>query len=221
MKTLSAAGALAPLRTIKRKYVAWLTSQITAEQDRRRLLERKLVPATLGQEAILAEEAQIENGVGTPENIMVGAHSFVRGRLIAFPPNGQISIGEWCYVGHRTELWSMNSISIGNRVLIAHNVSIVDHTAHSRDPKERHAHFRHILDKGHPTNPADLPGIYSTPIVVEDDVWISFGVTVLRGVRIGAGSIIAAGSIVSSDVPPGVIYRCEVNPIITPLKRDK
>ena len=33
------------------------------------------------------------------------------------------------------------------------------------------------------------------PIVIEDDVWISFGVTVLKGVRIGAKSVISAGSI--------------------------
>ena len=54
-------------------------------------------------------------------------------------------------------------------------------------------------------------------IVIEDDVWISFGVTILKGVRIGCGSIIAAGSLVTDDVPPGMIYRCKVEPIISPI----
>jgi maltose O-acetyltransferase len=175
------------------------------------------VIAELGPEAVLAEEAVVENGTGRSEAITVGAHSFVRGKLLTFPPGGQISIGEWCYIGHRTELWSMSSISVGNRVLIAHNVSIVDHTAHSRRPAERHDHLRHILESGHPIRAEELPGVHTSPIIIDDDVWISFGAIILRGVHIGAGSIIAAGSIVTKDVPAGVMYRCEVNPIITPL----
>ena len=55
-------------------------------------------------------------------------------------------------------------------------------------------------------------------IVIEDDVWISFGVTVLKGVRIGAKSVISAGSIVTNDVPPGSIYRNKIEPIIEPLR---
>ena len=39
-------------------------------------------------------------------------------------------------------------------------------------------------------------------IVIEDNVWIGYGVIVLGGVRIGEGAIIQAGSVVVSDVPP-------------------
>jgi maltose O-acetyltransferase len=39
-------------------------------------------------------------------------------------------------------------------------------------------------------------------IVIEDDVWIGAGVTVLAGVRIGHGSVVGAGSVVTKDVPP-------------------
>lgn len=38
-------------------------------------------------------------------------------------------------------------------------------------------------------------------IVVEDDVWIGYGATVLSGVSIGQGAIIAAGAVVTRDVP--------------------
>lgn len=44
------------------------------------------------------------------------------------------------------------------------------------------------------------------PIIIEDDVWIGFGCTILSGVHIHQGAIIAAGSIVYSDVPPYAIY---------------
>lgn len=43
------------------------------------------------------------------------------------------------------------------------------------------------------------------PIVVEDDVWIGFGTTVMSGVKIGKGAVIAAGSVVVKDIPPYAI----------------
>lgn len=39
-------------------------------------------------------------------------------------------------------------------------------------------------------------------IVIDDDVWIGFGCTVLSGVHIGQGAIIAAGAVVTKDVSP-------------------
>lgn len=168
--------------------------------------------------ASLMPEAEINNLSGNPECIIVGKNSNIRGRLLTYGHGGRISIGDWCYVGVRTEIWSMESISIGNRVLISHNVNIHDGTAHSMDHIERHKHYRHIIEKGHPHMPSELPGVQSAPIVIEDDVWISFGVTILRGVTIGKRSVIAAGSVVVKDVPPDSVYRCSLSPIITPIK---
>lgn len=42
-------------------------------------------------------------------------------------------------------------------------------------------------------------------IIVDDDVWIGYGATILSGVHIGQGAIIAAGAIVTKDVPPYAI----------------
>ncbi|WP_397445428.1 acyltransferase [Polaribacter sp. R77954] len=42
--------------------------------------------------------------------------------------------------------------------------------------------------------------------IVEDDVWIGNGCTILAGVTIGMGSIIAAGSVVSRSIPPCEIW---------------
>jgi len=114
----------------------------------------------------------------------------------------------------------MDSIQIGNRVLISHDVNIHDGTGHSTDPNERHEHFKKIITESHPKTWDEMPGVNSSPIIIEDDVWISFGVTILKGVRIGARSIIAAGSIVSKDVPPDSVYRCEITPIITSIKKE-
>lgn len=43
------------------------------------------------------------------------------------------------------------------------------------------------------------------PIIVDSDVWIGEGVTVLSGVHICQGAIIGAGSVVSKNIPPYAI----------------
>jgi acetyltransferase-like isoleucine patch superfamily enzyme len=198
-----------PLKQLKQHFFRWFARQLAT-------LPRNFV-ATLGKESVISAEGSIENIRGNAEYIRLGDHSFVRGRLLTYAHGGHIHIGDWCYVGVRSEIWSMDSITIGNRVLIAHDVNINDGSAHSMNPQERHIHYQHILKTGHPRTWAEMPGVTSAPIIIEDDVWISFGVTILAGVRIGARSIIAAGSLVTKDVPPDTLYRCEVTPIMRPL----
>jgi len=197
--------------SVKKRAISWLAHELEIERKRLRRVE----DCTLGAGSLLMHEAEIGNMAGDPDRIKIGANSYIRGRLQTYGHGGQVTIGDWCYVGVRSEIWSMNSIAIGNRVLIAHDVNIHDGTAHSTNAAERHKHFRAIIEQGHPKSIKDLPGIQSAPIVIEDDVWISFGVTILRGVRIGAGSIISAGATVTRDVPPGVVYRCEITPVIS------
>lgn len=201
------------IRTISRKWQAALGP----ESGLRCYLRRLSAVAQIDATAVIGPEAKLENFAGEADRISVGPHSYIRGRLLTYGHGGRIKIGEWCYVGARTEIWSMDSIVIGDRVLIAHDVNIHDGTAHSRDRVERSAHFRHIAEKGHPSNVQDLPGVSSAPVIIEDDVWISFGVIILKDVRIGSGSIITAGSIVTRDVPPNVLFRCKVEPIIEAL----
>ena len=193
--------------------VSWLARELESE--------RKRVPGAdacrLEAGSVLLPESEVNNFSGDADHIRIGKNSHIRARLLTYGHSGEISIGDWCYIGIRTEIWSMASVAIGNRVLIAHNVNIHDGTAHSLHPLERHEHFRHIIEKGHPLVISDLPGVHSAPVVIEDDVWISFGATILRGVRIGRGSVIAAGSVVTQDVPPGVLYRNQDSPIIVPL----
>jgi maltose O-acetyltransferase len=43
------------------------------------------------------------------------------------------------------------------------------------------------------------------PIVLEDDVWVAHGATILPGVTIGRGAVIGAGAVVTGDVGPGML----------------
>jgi UDP-perosamine 4-acetyltransferase len=49
------------------------------------------------------------------------------------------------------------------------------------------------------------PGVtLSGDVVVEDEVHVGVGATVLQGRRLGAGCVVGAGAVVTRDVPPGV-----------------
>ena len=49
---------------------------------------------------------------------------------------------------------------------------------------------------------ADYEAWTKGKIVLEDDVWLGQGVTILSGVHVGKGACVAAGAVVSQDVPP-------------------
>lgn len=64
-----------------------------------------------------------------------------------------------------------------------------------------------ILAGRHDTSRTDIPMtaqgfLPDLPVVIDDDVWIGAGVTILPGRVVGAGSIVGAGSVVTKDVPP-------------------
>ena len=48
--------------------------------------------------------------------------------------------------------------------------------------------------------PGEGRGDSALPIVIEDEVWIGAGATILGGVRIGRGAVVAAGAVVGRDV---------------------
>ena len=151
--------------------------------------------------ASLHARARIINIGGRSELISIGDSSIIEGELLVFPHGGKISVGDWCYVGPGTRIWSDNTIAIGHRVMISHHVNIFDNLTHPINAAARHAQFRHIAKAGHP-GAIDLGG---KPVHIGDDAWISAGATVLRGVSIGQGSVIGAGAVVTRDVPAGVI----------------
>ena len=146
--------------------------------------------------------ARIDNILGDKNAIFIDANTIIGGQLLTFRHGGKIRIGEWCYLGENSRIWSAETVSIGSRVLISHGVNIHDTDSHPINAHERHEHFVSIATTGHP---ASMPNLVSKPIVIEDDVWIGCNALILKGVHIGHGSIIAAGSVVTKSVPEKVI----------------
>lgn len=92
-----------------------------------------------------------------------------------------------------TMIYSATSVTIGNYVKIGGGTHIADTNFHSLDYSNR----RRIK--------TDAMNTVSSPIVIEDDVFIGAGCFINKGVTIGARSIIAAGSVVVKSVPADCI----------------
>ena len=154
--------------------------------------------ASLGIAARLTATGRAINIGSRQGAINIGAHSLISGHLLTFAHGGRITIGDWCYVGADTRIWSASEILIGNRVLISYGVSIHDGDSHPLDPEARFAQTRAIITTGHPTN---ITSIRTSPVCIGDDAWIGFGATIMKGVTIGARAIVGARAVVRKDVP--------------------
>lgn len=101
-------------------------------------------------------------------------------------------------IANNVDIGWMTTIAVGSKVIIADNVRIAGRALLAGYP-------------GHPLDPQDRAlGLPETDlqvgdIILEKDVWLATGVSVMAGVRIGEGSIIAAGSVVTHDIPAMVL----------------
>lgn len=154
---------------------------------------------TIGEKSKFYEQAEVINIQGNKEKIKIGTNTHIRGILLLFAHNGNINIGNNCYIGFGTQIWSANDIKIGNDVLISHNCNIIDTNSHEDNYLERKESYIKMLSNGHPTENVNVK---SAPIRIEDHAWISFNVSILKGVTIGKGAIVGAGSVVLKNVEP-------------------
>ena len=164
-------------------------------------------------------DVTIINTKGNKADITIGAESAVLGHLATFPKSGKISIGQKCFIGENSRIWSAARIEIGDYVIISHNVNIHDSNSHSLDYAERKIEFDDIL----PSLKASYHDfdIKPSPIVIENDVWIGFNAVILRGVRIGRGAIIGACTVVTKDVPPFTVVAGNPMRIIQALEEQQ
>lgn len=163
--------------------------------------------ATIGINTRIFSEARISNNLNDKTKIVIGSNCDIRGELLTFGHGGEISIGNYSFVGEHTKIWSARRIEIGDRVLISHDVNIHDNNAHPMDSKLRHEDFKHISSIGL----QKVNDLREKEIVIGDDVWIGFNSTIMKGVKIGKGAIIGANTIINKDVPDFAV--CVGNPM--------
>lgn len=96
--------------------------------------------------------------------------------------NSEILIGDNCGFSG-TVIGCFSKITIGNNVNCGANTLITDSDWHLNDPRS-----------GQPK-----------PVSIGNNVWLGYGVMVMKGVSIGDNTVIGAGSVVTKDIPANVI----------------
>lgn len=121
----------------------------------------------------------------------VSGHVTISGRS-ASQETPTLRVGDNCDIGWQTTVAVGRRIELGNNVRIAGRAFLAGYPGHPLDAAAR--------AQGLPET-EDQVG----DIVLEDDVWLATGVSVMAGVRIGRGTVVAAGSVVTKDLPAGVL----------------
>ena len=147
----------------------------------------------LSQEAIKIT-MEINNKYHTEEEI-VDLFSKLTGRKTdksfrLFPPfytdcGKNIKIGKNVFINACCKFQDQGGITIGNGVLIGHNVT--------------------LATLNHDERPNYRQNIYPKPIKIGDNVWIGSNAAILSGITIGKGAIIGANSVVTKNVPANTI----------------
>lgn len=147
----------------------------------------------VSQEA-LKLTAELNGHYHTPEEIQE-LFSLLIGKPVdktfaMFPPfytdcGKNISVGKNVFINSGCRFQDQGGITIGDGVLIGHNVVLAT-LNHDIDPRKRST-------------------MHPAPIVIGNNVWIGANATVVPGVTISDGAVIAAGAVVTKDVPANVI----------------
>ncbi len=112
-------------------------------------------------------------------DVEVGCNTYGELNVYKFNENSKIKIGHFCSIGQ-------NSSFILDADHYINHISTYPYKA-----MMLHSVKFEAISKGN--------------IIVDDDVWIGYGVTIMSGIHIGQGAVIAAGSVVTRNVPPYAI----------------
>ncbi len=117
--------------------------------------------------------------LGDSANLNInGNFVFSAGCRLGVMSHAELTLGNG-YCNYDSKIYCFERIEIGNNVIISENVMIRDSDNHAINGRKK-----------------------SSPIIIEDDVWIGARAIILKGVTIGKGSVVAAGAVVTRDVPP-------------------
>lgn len=134
-----------------------------------------------------------------PVGLQVGRDVTFWRTSLAAEEGGVIEIGDGTYVANASLVCSVR-IVIGARVMISGGVTIADSDFHPLEPAARLADTIALSPRG---DRRHRPQVTAKTVVIEDDVWIGWNATILKGIRVGAAAVIEPGAVVTRDVMAG------------------
>lgn len=103
-----------------------------------------------------------------------------------------VKFGKNCQINDYVHIVGMESIEIGDNVLMASHIFISDNS---------HGSYKGDIHDSDPIISPIEREYVTAPIKIGNNVWIGEGVVVMPGVTIGDGCVIGAHSIVSKSIP--------------------
>lgn len=136
--------------------------------------------------AVLDAKGEGNDGIRLGDQVAVGRNSILscKGKS----PGGSITVGLNTNIAMNCVIHAEEEVEIGKNVLFAAYVYIVGGGNHEFNRTDRP-----IIEQ---------PSINKGGVVIEEDVWLGAGVTVLDGVSVGKGCVLGAGAVVNKNVPP-------------------
>ena len=165
-----------------KKFVDWLI--MNQVETRPRWYIRLLAPLYQhrGRHSVIHHSVRMD----TPpyRQFRLGRYSVIESGACINNAVGDVIIGDYTRIGlHNTIIGPVN---IGHHVNLAQGITVTALNHNFEDSEKR----------------IDEQGVSTTPVVIEDDVWIGANVVILPGVRVGTHSVVAAGAVVTKEVPP-------------------
>lgn len=139
----------------------------------------------LGRDGYLGHGTRLFGNTLPPKGIRIGDRFVIREDAYLSATDGEISIGNDCFIGPQVVMYGNGGVFIGNKVLIAAHVCIAS------------INHRH----GDVTKPIADQGLELAPVEIGDGAWIGANATIVPGVQIGEGAVIGAGAVVHRSVP--------------------
>ena len=165
-----------------KKFVDWMI--MNQVQTRPRWFIRMLAPLYQhrGKHSVVHRSARMD----TPpyRKFSLGDYSVIESFACINNAVGDVIIGDHTRIGlHHTII---GPVTIGCHVNLAQGITVTALNHNFEDSDKR----------------IDEQGVSTTPVTIEDDIWIGANAVILPGVTIGNHSVVAAGAVVTKDIPP-------------------
>ena len=165
-----------------KKFIDWVI--MNQVETRPRWFMRLLAPfyQHRGKHSVIHRSARMDT---PPYRIFsLGDYSVIESFACINNAVGDVIIGDHTRIGlHNTIIGPGD---IGSHVNLAQGITVSALNHNFSDASKR----------------IDEQGVSTTPVTIEDDVWIGANAVILPGVTIGEHCVVAAGAVVTKDVPP-------------------